>query len=118
MSKMTIQEAVRILDSVLIVNYKEKEALEMAKQALLTLERERWRPVMDGDGEMPLVDDEGYSGFVLANFTNAPGMFDIAQYREDDQGGAFYSGDEPDPYTKIGLFVSAWRPLPERYQGD
>ena len=87
MSKMTIQEAVRILDSVLIVNYKEKEALEMAKQALLTLERERWRPVMDGDGEMPLVDDEGYSGFVLANFTNAPGMFDIAQYREDDQGG-------------------------------
>lgn len=115
---MTIQEAARILDSVLIVNYKEKEALEMAKQALLTLERERWRPVMDGDGEMPPVDEEGDSGFILVNFTNAPGMFDIARYREDDQGGAYYSGDEPDPYTKIGLFVSAWRPLPEEYRGD
>mgnify|MGYP007069881360 CR=1 FL=1 len=86
--------------------------------ALEEQERYRWRPVMDGDGEMPEVDEDGFSDYILVNFSNAPGMFDIAQYRVDEAGGAFYSGDSAEPYTAVGVFVSAWRPLPKAYRED
>ena len=76
-----------------------------------------WVPVMDGDGSMPEVDEEGYSEYVLVSFSNAS-CLDIGQYRVDEEGGAWYSGDDDDPYTRIGLFVNAWMPLPKPYRGD
>ena len=77
-----------------------------------------WIPVMDGDGVLPEVDEDGYSDYVLVSFSNVSGL-DIGQYREDENGGAFYSGDDDDPYTKIGAFVNAWMPLPKPYrEGD
>jgi hypothetical protein len=95
------------------------EALDMAISALEKQEQDRWRPVFDGDGEMPEVNEDGYSDYILVNFSNIPEMFDIAQYRVNESGeGAFYSGDDEDPYTKIGVFVSAWRPLPEPYKEE
>ena len=88
-------------------------AISVLEQA----ERERWRPVFDGDGEMPEVDEDGYSDYILVNFSNVQDTFDIAQYRVNEEGeGAFYSGDDENPYTDIGAFVSAWRPLPKPYQ--
>lgn len=93
-----------------------KRMFDAAVSALEQKERNRWRPVFDGDGEMPEVNEDGYSDYILVNFSNVPEMFDIAQYRVNESGeGAFYSGDDEDPYTKIGVFVSAWRPLPEPY---
>lgn len=76
-----------------------------------------WIPVMDGDGVLPEVDEDGYSDFVLVSFSNVSGL-DIGQYREDENGGAFYSGDDDDPYTKIGAFVNAWMPLPKPYREE
>lgn len=73
-----------------------------------------WIPILDGDGQMPEVDDEGYSDYILLSFRNATFLC-IGQYRVDEEGGAFYDGDSEDPLTKIGLFVNAWMPLPERY---
>ena len=93
-------------------------ALDAAISALEEQEQCRWRPVMDGDGEMPEVDEDGYSDFIIVNFSNAPGMSDIAQYRVDEAGGAFYSGDADDPYTRYGFFVSAWRPMPKAYRKE
>ena len=90
-----------------------QEALDTAIAALKEQERTRWRPVLDGDGEMPEVNKYGMSDYILVNFHNASGMFDIAQYREDKNGGAFYSRDMDEPYTAHGFFVSAWRPMPE-----
>ena len=75
-----------------------------------------WIPVMDGEGVLPEVDEDGYSDYVLVSFSNVSGL-DIGQYREDENGGAFYSGDDDDPYTKIGVFVNAWMPLPKPYRG-
>lgn len=99
--------------------YREQiDAINTAIAALKEQERTRWHPVLDGDGEMPEVNKYGESDYVLVNFSNAPGMFDIAQYRVDENGGSFYSGDNDDPYTKFGVFVSAWRPLPELYRED
>lgn len=113
---LTIQEAVDILKRIPIANTRELKAVYMAVEALEEKWRERWRPVMDGDGEMPQVDEDGYSEYVLVNFTNVPEAFDIGQYRTDSEGGNFFSGDDDDPYTKIGAYVSAWRPLPQSYE--
>lgn len=76
-----------------------------------------WIPILDGDGQMPEVDEEGYSDYILLSFRNASFLC-IGQYREDEEGGAFYDGDDENPLTKMGLFVNAWMPLPERYKGN
>ena len=76
-----------------------------------------WIPVLDGDGEMPPVDEDGCSEYILVSFSNVP-CLDIAQYRVDENGGAFYSGDDADPYTSIGIFVNAWMPLPKSYRKE
>lgn len=88
----------------------EKEQHEVMER----LNSMNWIPILDGDGQMPEVDDEGYSDYILLSFRNASFLC-IGQYREDEEGGAFYEGDDEDPLTKIGLFVNAWMPLPERY---
>lgn len=61
---------------------------------------------------LPETDEEGYSKYVLAAFQNYSGV-DIAQYRVDQEGGAWYPGDMEESYTSIGIFVRAWMPLPE-----
>lgn len=54
--------------------------------------------------------------YVLVSFANFS-MPDIGRYEEDEDGGAFYPGDEEYTYTSVGLFVNAWMPLPEPYKG-
>lgn len=54
--------------------------------------------------------------YVLVSFANSS-MPDIGRYEEDEDGGAFYPGDEEYTYTSVGLFVNAWMPLPEPYKG-
>lgn len=67
----------------------------------------KWIPITE---EAP--EDESY---VLVSFENAT-MVDIARYEEDDEGGSFYPGDDDDPYSKYGIYVNAWMPLPEPYR--
>lgn len=89
-----------------------------AKKALEALKEYRWRPVLDGDGELPKVDEDGYSDLVLLSFGNTKGII-IGQYREDELGGSFYEGETGDePLTKFGLIVNAWAPLPESYREE
>ena len=94
------------------VEEKAKKALEELKKGL----DHGWISVMDGDGEMPKVDEDGYSEELLLSFENAD-FICLGQYREDEEGGAFYSGDDADPLTSIGLIVNAWAPRPKRYEG-
>lgn len=54
--------------------------------------------------------------YVLVSFANFS-MPHIGRYEEDEDGGAFYPGDEGYTYTSVGLFVNAWMPLPEPYKG-
>ena len=53
--------------------------------------------------------------YILVSFDNFSGI-DIARYEKDEDGGAFYPGDEEKSYVSFGLFVNAWQPLPESYQ--
>ncbi len=50
--------------------------------------------------------------FVLISFCNST-RADIGRYEKDEEGGTFYPGDEERSYSSFGLFVNAWRPLPE-----
>lgn len=70
---------------------------------------ERWIPI----GEQ-LPRDESY---ILVSFENAT-MPDIARYEDDNEGGAFYPGDDEKSYSSYGLFVNAWMPLPKSYKEE
>ena len=59
-----------------------------------------------------LPEDESY---ILVSFENAT-MPDIARYEENDEGGTFYPGDDEKSYSRYGIFVNAWMPLPEPYK--
>ena len=76
---------------------------------------DKWIPIYDGDGKMPPVDEDGESDMILLSFSNG-NFVCIGRYREDEDGGAFYDGDEEDPLTMIGLYVNAWMPLPKPYR--
>lgn len=61
-----------------------------------------------------LPKDESY---ILVSFENYT-MPDIARYEENDEGGTFYPGDEEESYSRYGLLVNAWMPLPEPYREE
>ena len=93
---------------------KDKNKLSEAMEKLARLEDAedtnvpgKWIPITER-----LPEDESY---VLVSFQNAT-MVDIARYEEDDEGGSFYPGDDEDPYSKYGIYVNAWMPLPELYR--
>ena len=69
----------------------------------------KWIPITEQTPE-----DEGY---ILVSFENYTGL-DIARYEEDDEGGRFYPGDDDEAYSKCGIYVNAWMPLPELYKGE
>lgn len=47
----------------------------------------------------------------LSNFENPV----IGRYEEDEDGGAYYIGDETETCSSQGLIVNAWMPLPDPY---
>lgn len=83
------------------------ESEEEQEKALSMLKNIQWIPITEKAPE-----DESY---ILVSFENAT-MVDIARYEADDEGGRFYPGDDEDPYSKYGIYVNAWMPLPELYR--
>nr|DAY95926.1 MAG TPA: Protein of unknown function (DUF551) [Caudoviricetes sp.] len=83
------------------------ESEEEQEKALSMLKNIQWIPITE---EAP--EDESY---ILVSFENTT-MVDIARYETDDEGGSFYPGDDEDPYSKYGIYVNAWMPLPELYR--
>lgn len=75
-------------------------------------ENDGWIPVEE---RLPENDD-----YIMLSFENST-VPEIGRYEEDeDGGGSFYLGDddEGDTCASVGLFVNAWRPLPEPYKGE
>ena len=103
-----------------VFNYKDHErALERIRNLEIRCriaeeDIPKWSPI---DEKLPDIDSEGYSEYILLSFLNATSLC-IGQYREDDEGGAFYAGDDDDSLTSIGLHVNAWMPLPQPYRGE
>lgn len=83
------------------------EKLAMYEDAKDTNVPSKWIPITERTPE-----DESY---ILVSFENYTGL-DIARYEEDDEGGRFYPGDDDEAYSKCGIYVNAWMPLPEPYR--
>lgn len=80
---------------------------EDQEQTVKLIKDSNWIPVEE---RLPETDD-----YILISFDNTS-IVDIGRYEKDeDGGGAFYPGDEDKSYSSIGIFVNAWRPLPESY---
>ena len=71
--------------------------------------KHRWIPISE-----QLPEDDGY---ILLSFENFS-IPCVGRYEEDENGGAFYVGDEGESCSSAGLFVNAWMPLPEPYKGE
>lgn len=56
----------------------------------------------------------GTDEYILLSFENFS-IPVVGRYEEDEEGGAFYVGDEDESCVKHGLFVNAWMPLPKPY---
>ena len=91
----------------LVFHCESEEEQETVKKIFLNADKMRWIPITER-----LPEDESY---ILVSFENTT-MPDIARYEEDGEGGTFYPGDDEDPYTRYGIFVNAWMPLPEPYK--
>ena len=83
------------------------ESEEEQEKALSMLKNIQWIPITERTPE-----DESY---ILVSFENYTGL-DIARYEEGDEGGRFYPGDDDEAYSKCGIYVNAWMPLPEPYR--
>ena len=55
--------------------------------------------------------------YILLSFSNFSVPL-VGRYEEDEEGGAFYVGDEEESCVSHGIIVNAWQPLPEPYKGE
>lgn len=87
-------------------NYNHEKAIQ-AWEDFCTEYNNGWIPV-----EERLPENDNY---ILLSFENFSIPI-VGRYEEDENGGAFYVGDEPETCVSQDLFVNAWQPLPEPYQ--
>lgn len=55
--------------------------------------------------------------YILLSFSNFSVPV-VGRWEEDEEGGAFYVGDEMESCASQDLFVNAWQPLPEPYKPE
>ena len=55
--------------------------------------------------------------YILLSFANFTIPL-VGRYEEEDEGGAYYVGDDDNPCTASDLYVNAWMPLPDPYRQE
>lgn len=85
--------------------------LEKCREVTALKKKDRWIPVGQEEKKPP---EEGY---ILLSFENCS-LPEIGRYAGDENGGAFYAGDDEESCISMGLAVNAWRPLPEQYRKE
>ena len=89
------------------------KAIEIVKQEAekfgtdIKAESNGWIPV---DEELPKTDK-----YILLSFSNFS-IPCVGRYEEDENGGAFYVGDDDETCVSQDMFVNAWMNLPDPYQ--
>lgn len=70
------------------------------------------------DGWIPVSEHYPDTGkYILLSFSNFSTPV-VGRWEEDENGGAFYVGDEQDSCVSQDLYVNAWQPLPQPYKGE
>lgn len=88
------------------------------------LYRERCEEIADlkkqlaaGAGWIPADNPPKPDEYILLSFENFSVPM-VGRYEVDENGGAFYIGDEEEPCVSQNVFVNAWQPLPEPYNSE
>lgn len=68
-----------------------------------------------GDGWIPSDEPPKTEDYILLSFENFPVPL-VGRYEEDEEGGAFYVGDDTESCVSSGIIVNAWQPLPPKYE--
>ena len=97
-------EQIREIDKL----YTEK-CMELAEEK----KKNRWIPA----DNPPKANEDGEPNYILLSLDNFT-IPCVGTYREDDDGGAYYTDIGEKSLAGIESFVNAWRPLPERYREE
>lgn len=65
-------------------------------------------------GWIPCSEPPKDGKYVLLSFDNFSVPM-VGRYEEDENGGAYYIGDDMEPCITHDIFVNAWKPLPQPY---
>ena len=105
--KLEEQKVKGIYDSSSIIGEKNvwAEAIEIVKQ-----EAEQYN-----NGWIPCSEPPENDRYVLLSFENFSVPM-VGRYEEDENGGAFYVGDDDETCVSQDMFVNAWMNLPARYK--
>ena len=91
----------------IVIHCESEEDQKDAKRALKNVRR--WIPVEE---RLPELGE-----YVLISFSNFS-VPAIGRYDEDEEGGAWFIGDETESLVSQDMFVNAWMPLPEPYRSE
>ena len=70
--------------------------------------------VQYNNGWIPCSEPPKTSDYILLSFSNFSVPM-VGRYEENEDGGAYYIGDEDKSCVSQDIFVNAWQPLPEQY---
>lgn len=88
-------------------DFSKSQASRLMKELQEEREKHQWIPVTE-----QLPEPETY---VLVSFSNFS-LPIIGRYNENEEGGAWFAGDEDESLTSQDMSVNAWMPLPEVYR--
>ena len=91
----------------IVIHCESEEDQKGAKMALKNVRR--WIPVEE---RLPELRE-----YVLISFSNFS-VPAIGRYDEDEEGGAWFIGDETETLVSQDMYVNAWMPLPGAYRAE
>ena len=86
-----------------------QEIYRMKAGTILKAMEKQWIPIEE---RLPETDD-----YILISFENFSIPI-VGRYEVDEEGGAFYEGDDDLTCASYELFANAWMPLPEPYRPE
>ena len=73
--------------------------------------------VVYANGWIPADNPPEDNDYILISFENFS-IPVVGRYEKDEEGGAYYAGDEDISLVSQDMIVNAWQPLPEKSYGD
>ena len=90
-------------------DFTQNEAVKLVQKLNAEEKKHRWIPVEE---RLPELGE-----YVLISFSNFS-VPAIGRYDEDEEGGAWFIGDETESLVSQDMFVNAWMPLPKPYRAE
>ena len=90
-------------------DFTQNEAVKLVQKLNAEEKKHRWIPVEE---RLPELGE-----YVLISFSNFS-VPAIGRYDEDEEGGAWFIGNETESLVSQDMFVNAWMSLPEPYRAE